>query len=37
MIRIILAFMVGVLFGVTVTALMVAASDADDDMEKMQK
>ncbi len=35
MIWAILAFCGGSLFGVMITALMVAASDADDEMEKM--
>lgn len=35
MIWVILAFCGGSLFGLIVTALMVAASDADDAMEKM--
>ncbi len=35
MIWVILAFCGGSLFGVMITALMVAASDADDEMEKM--
>lgn len=35
MIWVILAFCGGSLFGVIITALMVAASDADDEMEKM--
>ena len=35
MIWTILAFCGGSLFGVIITALMVAASDADDAMEKM--
>ena len=35
MIWVILAFCGGSLFGLIVTALMVAASDADDEMEKM--
>ena len=35
MIWVILALCGGILFGLFVTALMVAASDADDAMEKM--
>lgn len=35
MIWVILAFCGGSLFGVIITALMVAASDADDEMEKL--
>lgn len=35
MIWVILAFCGGSLFGVMITALMVAASDADDEMEKL--